>query len=62
MDWKGFILMSLSKEEKHRILQKIRSDTYSMSKENPETFKILPFEERYTQVLKHRGNLEEFLR
>lgn len=52
--------MSLSKEEKHRILQKIRSEYYSMSKESPETFKILPFEERYTQVLKHRGNLEEF--
>jgi len=45
-----------------KILEKLRADYSSFSKENPSIFKSLPFEERYTQVLKAKGNITNFLK
>ena len=54
--------VDLSKDEISALLNKIRADYSDYSKENPKAFHILPFEERYTQVLKTRADLASFLK
>ncbi|MBE7412434.1 MAG: hypothetical protein L6Q54_08020 [Leptospiraceae bacterium] len=55
-------MSSLDSIEIKKILEKLRSEYSTFSKENPTIFKSLPFEERYTQVLKAKGNIENFLK
>jgi hypothetical protein len=51
----------LSDSEVKAILEKIRSEYNQYAKENPKMFRLLPFEERYTEVLRSRGNIQNFL-
>lgn len=52
----------LSSSEKEKILSKIRSEYKIYSNESPGVFNISGFEERYTQVLIAKGNVENFLK
>ncbi|MCB1156454.1 MAG: hypothetical protein H7A25_03650 [Leptospiraceae bacterium] len=55
-------MSELSREEIDRIIDKIRSDYTELSQENPTLFNLYPFEQRYTQVLTHKGNVNRFIR
>ncbi len=55
-------MSKLTDSEIQNLFQKIRSEYKSYALENPNIFKILPFEERYSEVLKNRGNIESFLK
>jgi hypothetical protein len=52
----------LSPIEIEKLINKIRSEYNFYSKENPSIFKLITFEERYTQILKSKGNLSLFIR
>jgi hypothetical protein len=51
----------LTQKEIDAIVTKIRNEYNHYAKENPKAFKLLSFEERYTEVLKSRGNIQKFL-
>jgi hypothetical protein len=53
-------MSDLTDKELNAILTKIRDEYNFYAKENPKMFKLLPFEERYTDVLKSRGSLQKF--
>ncbi len=55
-------MADLSQVEIGKILSKLRTDYSTYSKENPAIFKSLSFEERYTQILKAKGSVENFLK
>lgn len=52
----------LSNKEIESLLLKIRNEYRTFAQENPNIFKLAPFEERYTQVLRSRGSLELFFK
>lgn len=54
-------MSELSNSEIQSIVEKIRSEYNHYAKENPKMFKLLPFEERYTEVLRLRANIQNFL-
>ncbi|MCE9501735.1 MAG: hypothetical protein K8R21_14730 [Leptospira sp.] len=54
-------MAELSELEITGLLNKIRVEYKALSKENPNLFKLLPFEERYSQVLKARVSIAKFL-
>ncbi|EQA35097.1 hypothetical protein LEP1GSC047_1933 [Leptospira inadai serovar Lyme str. 10] len=54
--------MSLNDEELKKIVEKIRSEYREGAQQSPKLFDNKGFEDRYIQTLKHRGNLEKFLK
>ncbi|HMV41074.1 MAG TPA: hypothetical protein PK079_08190 [Leptospiraceae bacterium] len=52
----------LSNKEIEALLLKIRNEYKTYAQENPNIFKLAPFEERYTQILRSRGSLELFFK
>ncbi|MBK8396781.1 MAG: hypothetical protein IPL26_16320 [Leptospiraceae bacterium] len=52
----------LSNKEIESLLLKIRNEYRTFAQESPNIFKLSPFEERYTQVLRSRGSLELFFK
>ena len=52
----------LSNKEIEALLLKVRNEYRTYAQENPNIFKLTPFEERYTQVLRTRGSLELFIK
>ena len=52
----------LSNKEIEALLLKVRNEYRTYAQENPNIFKLTPFEERYTQVLRSRGSLELFFK
>lgn len=54
-------MAELSDSEIQAIVEKIRNEYKHYAKENPKMFKLLPFEERYTEVLRSRANIQSFL-
>ncbi len=54
-------MAELSDLEIQAIVTKIREEYKHYAKENPKMFKLLPFEERYTEVLRSRANIQSFL-
>lgn len=53
-------MSELSNSEIEALLKKIREEYKFYANENPKMFKLLPFEERYTELLRSRGNLSRF--
>jgi hypothetical protein len=53
-------MSELSNSEIDALLKKIRDEYKFYSNENSKIFKVLQFEERYTEILKSRGNLSRF--
>lgn len=54
-------MAELSDSEIKAIIEKIRNEYNHYAKENPKMFRLLPFEERYTEVLRSRANIQAFL-
>ncbi|EPG73482.1 hypothetical protein LEP1GSC058_2896 [Leptospira fainei serovar Hurstbridge str. BUT 6] len=54
--------MALTDEELKKIVEKIRSEYREGAQQSPKLFDNKGFEDRYIQTLKHRGNLEKFLK
>ncbi|EQA44906.1 hypothetical protein LEP1GSC050_2872 [Leptospira broomii serovar Hurstbridge str. 5399] len=54
--------MSLTDEELKKIVERIRSEYREGAQQSPKLFDNKGFEDRYIQTLKHRGNLEKFLK
>ncbi|MDX1958442.1 MAG: hypothetical protein SFU98_07710 [Leptospiraceae bacterium] len=54
-------MKELTSKERDAIVNKIRNEYRRYALESPRMFKLLPFEERYTQILKMHGNMENFL-
>jgi len=55
-------MAELSNKEIEALLLKVRNEYRTYAQENPNIFKLSPFEERYTQVLRSRGSLELFFK
>jgi hypothetical protein len=54
-------MADLEQKDIQQALNKLRDEYTKLSKEDPKLFHILPFEERYTQILKNRGDVGRFI-
>ncbi|EPG65187.1 hypothetical protein ACE5IS_00650 [Leptospira wolffii] len=54
--------MPLSDQEIKSLVEKLRSEYRDGAKQSPKLFDGKGFEDRYIQTLKHRGNIESFLK
>ncbi|PJZ78536.1 hypothetical protein [Leptospira neocaledonica] len=54
--------MALSDQEIKNIVEKLRTEYREGAKQSPKIFDAKGFEDRYIQTLRHRGNLDNFLK